>query len=256
MDNQWNRPTQPTAKVTLVTGAGSGIGEATATLLSRRGHRVVASDIDAAAAARVAQSIGGIAVRLDVTDPSSVRAAADEAESEVGPITAWVCNAGISYISPFLDIPLPQWVRVMDVNARGVFLCCQEAARRFRDQGVAGLIVNIASTAGKRGNITYLADYVASKFAVVGLTQAMARELGPLGIRVNAVCPAHIATPMRDMELVEEARLRGMSVEAVDAAFQAMVPLGRLGTPADVAGVVAFLLSDEFWLPNRRIDRG
>jgi meso-butanediol dehydrogenase/(S,S)-butanediol dehydrogenase/diacetyl reductase len=232
-------------QVTLVTGAGGGIGEAIAVLLAQRGHRVAATALNAKAARRVGDLIGGLGAQLDVTDAKSIAMVADRVEAELGLITAWVCNAGVSSMTPFLELTPAQWDHVLDVNAKGVFLCGQEAARRFVRHGIPGRIVNVASTAGKRGNISFLSDYVASKFAVVGLTQAMARELGPFGIRVNAVCPAHIRTPMRERELVWEAQLRNMSPDELNQQHLASVPIGRLGTPEDVAASVAFLLSTD-----------
>jgi meso-butanediol dehydrogenase/(S,S)-butanediol dehydrogenase/diacetyl reductase len=232
-------------RVTLITGAGGGIGEATALLLAQRGHRVAATDADAKSARRVGDLIGGIGAQLDVTDAKSIATVADRVETELGLITDWVCCAGVSWMAPFLELTPEQWDRVMGVNAKGVFLCGQEAARRFVRHGIPGRIVNVASTAGKRGNISFLSDYVASKFAVVGLTQAMARELGPFGIRVNSVCPAHIRTPMRERELAWEAHLRNTSPDEVNQQHLASVPIGRLGTPEDVAASVAFLLSTD-----------
>ena len=130
----------------------------------------------------------------------------------------------------------------MAVNAKGVFLCGQEAARRLAVGG-GGAIVNVASMAGKRGAVPFLSHYVASKFAVVGLTQAMAYELAPAGIRVNCVCPGYVATAMQERELAWEAGLRGVTPEEVERDYVADTPLGRLETPDDVAAAVAFLAS-------------
>jgi meso-butanediol dehydrogenase / (S,S)-butanediol dehydrogenase / diacetyl reductase len=126
-----------------------------------------------------------------------------------------------------------------------VFLCGQVAARQFIDQGGGGAIVNLASMAGKRGAAPYLAHYVASKFAVVGLTQAMALELAPHGIRVNSVCPGYVATAMQERELAWEAELRGTTPGAVREEWVADTPMGRLEAPEDVAGVVAFLVGPD-----------
>lgn len=225
----------------LVTGAGAGIGAAIARELAARGHRVAVTDVDADAAARVAEAIGTFSTRLDVTDPASIRAAADEVEEALGPLDVWVSNAGISTMARFVETTEEEWDRNLTVNAKGVFLCGQEAARRFIARGQGGVIVNTASMAGKRGAVPFLSAYVASKFAVVGLTQAMAYELAPHGIRVNCVCPGYVATGMQERELRWEAELRGTTPEDVRRLYVEDTPLGRIETPEDVAKVVAFL---------------
>jgi NAD(P)-dependent dehydrogenase (short-subunit alcohol dehydrogenase family) len=231
--------------VVLVTGGGAGIGEAICRLLAERGWRVAVTDVDAAAANALAASIGSIGVALDVTDAASISRAAEEVEAVLGPIDAWVANAGISSMAPFTEISAAEWDRNMEVNAKGVFLTGQEAARRFIARGTGGVIVNTASMAGKRGAAPFLAHYVASKFAVVGLTQAMAAELAPAGIRVNCVCPGYVATAMQERELAWEAELRGTTVDAVRDLYIADTPMRRLETPEDVARVVAFLLGPD-----------
>jgi NAD(P)-dependent dehydrogenase (short-subunit alcohol dehydrogenase family) len=235
----------PDGPVVLVTGGGAGIGEAICRLLAERGWRVAVTDVDGAAAARVAGSIGGVGLTLDVTDAASISRAATEVEDRLGPIDAWVANAGVSSMARFTEISQAEWDRNVDINAKGVFLTGQEAARRFMARGRGGVIVNTASMAGKRGAAPFLAHYVASKFAVVGLTQAMASELAPAGIRVNCVCPGYVATAMQERELAWEAELRGTSVEAVRELYITDTPLGRLETPEDVAGVVSFLLGPD-----------
>jgi meso-butanediol dehydrogenase / (S,S)-butanediol dehydrogenase / diacetyl reductase len=232
-------------QVVLVTGGGTGIGEAICRTLAARGWRVAVTDIDLALAQRVASSIGGVAFALDVTDRASITAAADAAEAALGPLDAWVSNAGVSSMVPFVDITEKDWDFNVDVNAKGAFLCGQEAARRFIARGGPGIIVNTASMAGKRGAAAYLAHYVASKFAVVGLTQAMAFELAPHGVRVNCVCPGYVATGMQERELQWEADLRGLTVDEVRGLYVADTPLRRIETAEDVAGVIAFLLSPD-----------
>jgi meso-butanediol dehydrogenase/(S,S)-butanediol dehydrogenase/diacetyl reductase len=182
---------------------------------------------------------------LDVTDRASIATAASAAEAALGPLDAWVSNAGVSSMARFVDLTDNDWDYNLTVNAKGAFLCGQEAARRFIARGFPGVIVNTASMAGKRGAVPFLAHYVASKFAVVGLTQAMAYELAAYGIRVNAVCPGYVATSMQERELRWEAELRGTSVEAVRDLYLADTPLRRIETPDDVARVVAFLLSPD-----------
>jgi NAD(P)-dependent dehydrogenase (short-subunit alcohol dehydrogenase family) len=231
--------------VAVVTGAGSGIGAAIATELSRRGHRVVVTDIDEAAATRVAGDIGGTATQLDVTDGDAVQGFADHVIAETGRLDVWVSNAGISKMQRFVDISDADWDRTLAVNTKGVFFGGRAAARTMIAHGIGGRIINTASMAGKQGRVPFLADYVASKFAVVGLTQAMAYELAPHGIRVNCVCPGYVATPMQDRELGWEAELRGVAPDAVQKLWVEDTPLGRLQTPEDVARAVAFLASPD-----------
>lgn len=225
----------------LVTGAGAGIGAAIARELAARGHRVAVTDIDEAAAAAVARELDTFSSRLDVTNAASIRAAAEAAEEALGPIDVWVSNAGVSTMAPFVDTTEEDWDRNLTVNAKGVFLCGREAARRLLARGYPGAIINIASMAGKRGAVPFLSAYVASKFAVVGLTQAMAYELAPYGIRVNCVCPGYVATAMQEREVAWEAKLRGITPEEVRQLYVKDTPLGRIETPEDVARAVAFL---------------
>ncbi len=230
-----------TGLVALVTGGGAGIGEAICHELSARGWRVGVTDLDPLAAQRVAQRVGGVAAAIDVTSAASISAGFDAIEGVLGPIDTWIANAGVSSMARFVDISEAAWDLNVNVNAKGVFLTGQEAARRLIARGRGGVIVNTASMAGKRGAAPYLAHYVASKFAVVGLTQAMAAELAPYGVRVNCVCPGYVATSMQSRELGWEAQLRGMTIDAVRDMYIADTPLRRLETPEDVATVVAFL---------------
>lgn len=228
----------------IVTGAGTGIGAAICHALADAGYRVAVTDVDLDAASEVARKVGGTAYRMDVTDPMSIEAACEVAVSELGPLRLWVSNAGVSTMAPFIEVTEAELDLNLDVNTKGPFLCGQVAARRFITQGGGGVIVNTASMAGKRGAAPYLAHYVASKFAVVGLTQAMAAELAPHRIRVNCVCPGYVATSMQTRELEWEARLRGTAVDDVRQLYIDDTPLGRLQTPEDVASAVVFLAGD------------
>jgi meso-butanediol dehydrogenase/(S,S)-butanediol dehydrogenase/diacetyl reductase len=229
----------------FVTGAGAGIGAAIARALSAQGYAVAVGDIDEDAAQAVAADLHrAIAVPIDVTDQRSIESACDTALAALGPLKAWISNAGISSMARFTDVREEELDRILAVNAKAVFLCGQVAARHFITQGGGGVIVNTASMAGKQGGVPFLAPYVASKFAVVGLTQAMAYELAEHGIRVNCVCPGYVSTGMQERELVWEAELRSTSVEAVRNLYLADTPLGRLELPEDVAGAVAFLVSE------------
>lgn len=225
----------------LVTGAGSGIGAAIARELTARGFTVGVTDVSASAAAAVAESLGTFHATLDVTSAASVKEGAAAVEAELGPISVWVSNAGVSTMGRFVDLSLSEWNRMFAVNSRGAFLCGREAARRMIRQHTRGAIINVASMAGKQGRVPYLAHYVASKFAVVGLTQAMALELSEFGIRVNAVCPGFVATSMQEREVKWEAKLRGIGEEQVLDSYVRDTPMGRLELPEDVARVVAFL---------------
>jgi meso-butanediol dehydrogenase / (S,S)-butanediol dehydrogenase / diacetyl reductase len=229
----------------LVTGAGCGIGEATARLLTARGQSVAVTDVDPAAAARVGEATDAFHTQLDVRSRESIRTAIAVTEEAIGPLDGWVSNAGVSSMISFLDMPDEEWQRMLDVNESGVFYCGQEFARHLVAAGRHGAIVNVASMAAKQGNVPYLSHYIASKFAVVGLTQAMAYELGPHGIRVNSVCPGWVATSMQERELVWEGKLRGVTPEQVRQGFIDNTPLGRIETGDDVARVIAFLLGPD-----------
>lgn len=228
-----------------VTGGASGIGAAICTELAARGHTVVVTDVDAARAAALAEKLPGAYARpLDVTCATACRDVVAGIERDIGPLAGWVSNAGVSRMARFLDIDEAQYDFTLNVNLRGLFFASQAAARAMVVRK-AGAIVNIASMAGKQGRAPFLADYVASKFGVVGLTQAMALELAPAGIRVNSVCPGFVATDMQVRELQWESSLRGTDPESVKRQWIADTPMGRLETPQDVARVVAFLLSED-----------
>jgi NAD(P)-dependent dehydrogenase (short-subunit alcohol dehydrogenase family) len=229
------------APVAVITGAGSGIGRAIARELGGRGFLVVVTDVDGDAARAVAEDLDGWAAPLDVTDARAVAALAEEVADRQGRLDVWVSNAGISHMAPFTEVTLEELDRTLAINLRGVFVCGQAAARTMRRLGGGGAIVNLASMAGKQGRVPHLSDYVASKFGVVGLTQAMAFELAADSIRVNCVCPGYVATPMQDRELAWEAGLRGIAPEDVREMWIADTPMGRLEQPKDVARVVAFL---------------
>jgi NAD(P)-dependent dehydrogenase (short-subunit alcohol dehydrogenase family) len=179
-----------------------------------------------------------------VRSPSDATALAFAIADRIG-LDAWVSNAGISFMHRFLDAPVERFDQTMDVNLKGVFVCGQAAARAMVRSGAGGAIVNTASMAGKQGRVPFLSDYVASKFGVVGLTQAMAYELGEHDIRVNCVCPGYVETPMQSRELEWEAELRGTTVDGVRTMMLDDTPLRRLEQPEDVALAVAFLLSPD-----------
>ena len=229
-------------KVALVTGAGSGIGRASSLVLAREGAKVVVSDINATGAEETLSIIkdqggDGIFVHADVSKADDVRAVVSRAVTSYGRLDCAFNNAGIEgYMSGRLhEYPEEIWDRLIDINAKGVFLCLKYEIPQMLQQG-CGAIVNTASMAGLVGT-RQLAAYVASKHAVVGLTKAAALEYAEDGIRVNAVCPGIIDTPMI-----------GRLIAGRDAEFGESVhsrqPIGRLGTPDEVAETVAWLCSD------------
>ncbi|WP_428032399.1 SDR family NAD(P)-dependent oxidoreductase [Ancylobacter sp.] len=228
----------------FVTGAAAGIGRAIAAALLRQGVHVALGDINLAAAQATAAELGGgVAVEIDVRVRGSVEAAFAQVLEQLGGCDLLVANAGVSTMRAALELTDEEWDFNFDVNTRGVFLTNQIAARHFVAQG-RGCIVNTASLAAKVG-APLLAHYSASKFAVLGWTQALARELAAHGIRVNAVCPGFVATSMQSREVAWEASLRGVTPERVIEDYISQTPLGRLEVPEDVADVVVFLASEQ-----------
>src|ERR1700728_1812519 len=228
-------------KRAFVTGGAQGVGRAIAAALGGCGVKPAIADIDVEAARRAADEIGGGGVA--VRERASVERAFGESLARLGGCEILIANAGVSTMQHALELTDADWDFNFAVNARGVFLANQIAARHFVAQR-SGCIVNTASLAAKVG-APLLAHYSASKFAVLGWTQALARELAPRGIRVNAVCPGFVKTGMQAREIEWEARLRKVSPERVVDEYVAQTPLGRLELPEDVADVVVFLCSDQ-----------
>jgi NAD(P)-dependent dehydrogenase (short-subunit alcohol dehydrogenase family) len=230
-------------RTALVTGAAKGIGRGIAETLARHGAEVTVADLDGAAAEETAAAIDGRAAQVDVTDEASVAVLVDGALERDGRIDILVNNAGVSKSLPFVDIDEAEWDRVFDVNVKGMFLACRAVVPHMVERR-AGKIVNVASMVGKEA-IPLFVHYSASKFAVIGLTQGLAKELAEHDINVNAVCPGVVRTPLWEPLLDQLSATKGITREAAFDEFIAGVPLGRPQTPEDIGEVVAFLASDQ-----------
>lgn len=232
-------------KVAIVTGGATGIGRAIAGSLAAHGVRIVLADLNLDAAKKAAAEIGpdALAFGLDVSKRAEVERSFALIEKSVGNYDILIANAGVSTMNRAIDITDEEWDFNFAVNIKGVFLTNQAAVRYFLKTERKGVIVNTASLAAKVG-APLLAHYSASKFAVLGWTQSLAREVAPQGIRVNAVCPGFVKTSMQDREVAWEAQLRGITPEQVIKEYVGQTPLGRLETPEDIAGLATFLCSD------------
>ncbi|ULO09793.1 SDR family oxidoreductase [Paenibacillus sp. 19GGS1-52] len=226
-------------QVAVVTGAGQGIGAAIAERLAAEGAHVVMLDIQEHVLAQSVERMKSMnysvsSFTLDVSNAEEVEDTIRRTVETVGNIDILVNNAGIAWEEEFIHISDEHWRRIIDVNLNGMFYVAQRVARHMKLNG-QGVICNMASTNGLVGEAKY-AHYNASKGGVVLLTKTMAIELGPYGIRVNAVCPGYIQTPLS--ESID-------SPETVGRYIEQYIPLGRAGKPADIAGVFAFLASDD-----------
>jgi NAD(P)-dependent dehydrogenase (short-subunit alcohol dehydrogenase family) len=217
------------ARTAVVTGGGSGIGRSIADRLTADGHRVAVLDLNPTGQPH--------AHKADVTDRGQVDDALAAVRAELGPVTILVNAAGLDGFKRFANLTFEAWQRVLDVNLNGVFHCVQAVLPDMQAAGW-GRIVNISSSSAHSGQ-PYMAHYVASKSAVNGLTKALALELGPAGITVNAVPPGFIDTPM--LRRAEERGLLGDSLEQ----HIERTPVRRIGRPADIAAACSFLTAEE-----------
>ncbi len=234
-------------KIAFVTGAGSGIGESIARLFAQQGAHVVLADVRENAARQVAAEIqeGGGSTRvqqLDVADESQVKAAIEQVAAAEGRLDILVNNAGISHVGNILETSLEDWERVMQVNARGVFLCAREGLRQMLSQSPGGgVVINMSSVAATIG-IERRLPYCASKGAVLALTRSIAIDFATRGIRCNAICPGTVQTPFVDGYL---ARNFAGHEDEVRQQLHARQPIGRMGQPDEIAYAALYLASDE-----------
>jgi len=238
--DDFNALTGLAGKVALVTGAGSGIGRAVVARLAAAGASVVAADLDEASAQTAAAALSAagahaVAVGGDVRDWSTGEALAQAALSRFGALDILVNCAGLFPSGPALELDEAHWDLLLDVNLKGALHVSQACGRRMRDLGQGGAIVNIASIQGLRPRAGKAA-YASSKAGLIALTQVLAQELAPHGVRVNAVAPGPVVTE-------GAATAGGEGSEAARAAYIARLPLGRFGTPDEIAVAVHFLAS-------------
>lgn len=221
-------------KSVIITGGASGIGLASARRYAEEGARVAIFDCnEEAVKSTVAEHPEFTGISVDVRNFDELEHAFQAAAEANGPVDVLVANAGVSERTNFLEIPVEQWRRILDINLTGVFLTCQLAARQMTRRNAEGVILATASTNAVAGN-PYYADYNASKAGVLATVRTMARELAPR-IRVNAVCPGYVMTPMQEREYTPEA------IRAVNE----RIPMGRHADPDEIAALFAFLASDE-----------
>jgi NAD(P)-dependent dehydrogenase (short-subunit alcohol dehydrogenase family) len=237
----------PTDRVAIVTGAGTGIGRAIALALAGAGAHVAAVDIDAGLAKATADAVAGLgrrglAIDADVGDVAAIDAMVRRVTAAFERVDVLVNNAGVTRRASIMDLTEADWDRIMRVNAKGVFFCLQRVAREMIPRR-RGVIVNIASIAGKGYAGTSNAIYAASKGSVISLTRTAAQQLAPHNINVNAICPGTTVTALSEANVAVRAREQGVTVEEMKRRRDAAIPLGRPNDPEDVAALAVFLAS-------------
>ena len=235
-------------KSAIITGAGRGIGKATALMFAREGADVLVPDLDLAtseATAKEIQALGrkGVPMRVDVTRMVDIHRMVETAVREFGGIDILVNNAGITLVRDPLQLTEADWDRTLDLNLKAAFFCAQAVAREMVKQQ-RGVILNAASISGRAGK-PLMADYCASKFGMIGITQSLAIALAKHGVRVNAVAPGIVDTDMWVSIDQEWSSLEGKPTGTMKQSRVANIPLGRIETPEDVAKVYTFLASDD-----------
>ena len=233
-------------KAALITGAARGIGLAFATAYAREGARVAIADINIDAARKAAEGIGenAIAVKMDVTEQSSIEAAVDEAENVLGGLEILINNAALFTAAPITEITRGDYARIFAVNVAGTLFTMQAVARGMIARGKGGKIINMASQAGRRGE-SLVAVYCASKAAVISLTQSAALNLIPHGINVNAIAPGVVDGEHWDGVDAFFAKHEGKAPGQKKKEVGDAVPYGRMGTAEDLTGMAIFLASSE-----------
>ncbi len=230
-------------RVALVTGAGQGIGAEVARKLSQLGATVACIDLNIDMALETANGLNGKAYRADVADIDGHAGLIDQLERDLGPVDGLVNVAGVCLTKPIKDVTPESFGLTFDVNVKGTFFLGRSCADRMVEHG-GGAVVNMASVSAFLPKLEQI-DYGASKAAVVSLTRSMALVYADKGVRFNAVAPGMIDTPMTQANAENRARAKGTSTQEQLELLLKTVPLGRVGTPEDVASTVAFLLSKE-----------
>ena len=233
-------------KTAIVTGGASGIGEGIVRRLVKEGARVVIADIDDDSGRQMALELGQACHfhKCDIQIEGDVDRLMTDSVARFGPIGIMVNNAGIMHVAPLVETDAEAWRRMFSVNVHGIFLGSRAAARQMIKQGDGGVIINGSSGAGRHG-VPLFSAYCATKAAIINMSQAFAQELAPQRIRVNCYTPGHIMTPFWDQIAAGYGKWTGKSRDEVIAAFQATVPWGRFGTPADVASAVSWLCTKD-----------
>ena len=235
-------------KVILITGAGSGIGRATAIAMAQAGARVVCADINEQAAQHSAQlatasnAVDTLTLGVDVCEVSAIEQMIASTVEKFERLDIIVNAAGITRQSDILNITEDDWDRTYRINVRGTFFCLQRAAQQMIKQG-SGVIINLASIAGRGYINTSNVAYSSGKGAVISMTKTAAQQLGRYNINVNAICPGVTETPMVEQLFATRAQEQGVSIDEIRRGVEATIPIGRVNRPEDIAGMAVFLAS-------------